>query len=617
MIATVELINLLDMIDREEAQGRLLALSLGDGELLLTVNESLHALALRQSGAAFAGEPAEHLSAWLDDFLNTAWTVEEVALAETGEALFAPFLSPTALAQFIASGGPQPYARRSLEVSAAKTYLEAVVAAWAPLAGQAVAAMPTPTLSERLANEVLVSCGLCSIPIAALAYTIPPETAYRLISALALCVEQHRQRLAQAPRNQVEAALWRSPDITLILAALDSLLKRKMAQIQSVATGLPGRATAPVPAVDRSVADRYAGALLEARGVCIEIGQQLAQTHVYIHRFRSPAARLGVTDPLVIDPTDSMKILSDLQPAVQQWIGAVLDQAARRPGELEDLNRQVDRIALALGAMQALLSLVVILERFGELDTIGPELVPTVRHLQSLTADLRTAILILIVDWEKADSAEKIRKMIEASASDAQTILTSLRWSLIVGQAIRDATDIILAIETGGQMGGIAGSLRSGSALAPALASRGAALGLLTERDIRLIAEGATVVAAVSNPQAGRRRGLRAERGLGLSPNRPRESIVSLTETAKERIPDKIPRGFRSFWEIKNVARLRMTWQLADFMAYAQMTGRKMVLYIRPRVGTKSGTVLSPSVRRAIDLLKREGLIEVRYLKIY
>ena len=83
------------------------------------------------------------------------------------------------------------------------------------------------------------------------------------------------------------------------------------------------------------------------------------------------------------------------------------------------------------------------------------------------------------------------------------------------------------------------------------------------------------------------------------------------------RIPDNITRGFKSFWEVKNVHKLRLTWQLSDFMLYAQATRRRLILYFRPSIkGSRlPGTDPSPALRDAISRLKKEGLIEIRYLK--
>ncbi|MGW1673409.1 putative toxin, partial [Streptomyces sp. NPDC002324] len=128
---------------------------------------------------------------------------------------------------------------------------------------------------------------------------------------------------------------------------------------------------------------------------------------------------------------------------------------------------------------------------------------------------------------------------------------------------------------------------------------------------------GVTVVAMASkgDPQRGRRKGIKAEKGLDLSPNRARVNIGSITGTATARYPDAV--HFKSFWEVKNVAYLRLTPQMTDFIFFAQASNLKMVLYIRPSIAGKAGTVLSPSLKQALVVLRKSGLLEIRRLKIY
>jgi hypothetical protein len=91
---------------------------------------------------------------------------------------------------------------------------------------------------------------------------------------------------------------------------------------------------------------------------------------------------------------------------------------------------------------------------------------------------------------------------------------------------------------------------------------------------------GATVVAmaAKGDPQKGRRKGIKAEKGLGLSPHRPREDTLSITDTATVRYPDRLLIRFKTFWEVRNVLRLRLTRQMTDFLLCALGTRMKMVL---------------------------------------
>jgi len=94
--------------------------------------------------------------------------------------------------------------------------------------------------------------------------------------------------------------------------------------------------------------------------------------------------------------------------------------------------------------------------------------------------------------------------------------------------------------------------------------------------------------------------GRAGENGAGIVQNTQR--IPSLSGTAAYRTPDGLRGG--ALIEVKNVGRLSFTAQLRDSLHYAIMTGRDMILWVRP------GTILSPSLQRAI----REGWIQVRFL---
>jgi hypothetical protein len=260
--------------------------------------------------------------------------------------------------------------------------------------------------------------------------------------------------------------------------------------------------------------------------------------------------------------------------------------------------------------MQTQLAMIEVTEALidrGERD-LWEQLEPTARNLE-------TAIPFLAADLD----FERVRGVVEELSREAALLVQSYKWSRLILQAMLDAAEVVLAIETGGRMGGIGPALQR--QVATAGVARGVGTALSAAQLERLLA-GATVVAMAASkrdPQKERRRGIRSEIGEGLSPNRPRVNIGSITGTASARYPDRVLLRYNTFWELKNVLNLRLTWQLADFMVYAQTTGMKMVLYIRPTIkgSARAGTKLSPSLREAIKILRRDGLIEIRYLKKY
>lgn len=82
----------------------------------------------------------------------------------------------------------------------------------------------------------------------------------------------------------------------------------------------------------------------------------------------------------------------------------------------------------------------------------------------------------------------------------------------------------------------------------------------------------------------------------------PKVRIPAASGRAQFRVPDLLTDS--ELIEVKNVARLRWTWQLSDFLTYADATGRQFVLY------TRHDTTLS----RRLRLLIGEGQIEHRVL---
>ena len=329
---------------------------------------------------------------------------------------------------------------------------------------------------------------------------------------------------------------------------------------------------------------------------------------------------MGIGQPIVIDHVERMQKLRAFQVKVHDWISDTLMLAARAPEDVETLDDRVDKVSLGVGLVEILLGVIRVSNAMIDATSkpdLAEDLLPYAINLEAQMVPIEAYL-----------NPDDIADYLEEASSDVSTLITSFKWSQLVFKAMSDATDIILAIETGGEQGGTAGPLRA-EANAAGAAGR-AASGAVAEAELDRLAAGALIVddgqpkkltgkAAVrARNRRARLRGRRGEKGLGLGPGRPRPSIESYTgPPGKVRIPDNLPKGFRSFWEVKNVAKLRLTWQLADFMLYAQATGRRLRLYIRPSIkgSTLPGTVMTKELKSVIKLLKQDGLIEVKCLR--
>jgi len=83
---------------------------------------------------------------------------------------------------------------------------------------------------------------------------------------------------------------------------------------------------------------------------------------------------------------------------------------------------------------------------------------------------------------------------------------------------------------------------------------------------------GSTTPSAVSLGQAG-------EQAVGIPLNAPKLAI-RIPESTTIRYPDVLTAT--TIGEVKNVARLSLTQQIQDYIAFAQSTGRTFNLYVRP-----------------------------------
>jgi hypothetical protein len=80
------------------------------------------------------------------------------------------------------------------------------------------------------------------------------------------------------------------------------------------------------------------------------------------------------------------------------------------------------------------------------------------------------------------------------------------------------------------------------------------------------------------------------------------ERIESATGTAAYRIPDALNHIAQVLTEVKNVAKLGLTSQLEDFIAYAAANGYKLELIIR------SDTKITPALQDALDAARLAGV---------
>jgi hypothetical protein len=579
-------------------------LALGDGDSLVAIADALAACAAAQGGdASLATSQLPQLAVWLEDHLTGDEWPED---ATEARALFQPFSTPAELAAFLDPSSQEATRAASVDLTSASSYIDAILNVWQPAATVIVAPLQTATPDEARGLERLIvaTCGACAAPMNLFVLALAPESAYQALAAFALSLASLREHLTTAASRP---AILTSPTIAAIYRSLASLVSRKLVQLTQLAAQLPGDAPTPNLAPDRFAAIGYVGALCESRANSLDLQATLAKTLIPHHKFTSLATKAGLQDPLTIDQNPRLARLRELQQSVDAWITEALTMAGREPTS-PLLDHEVDRISITLGALQTQLGMLLVTEALLETD---PPNIGLWEDLEPIALELESALGFLGADVDYAHAREAIPKL----AGQASLIVTSFKWSALVFQAMRQATDIVLTIETGKWSGGIGPSLRN--EVTAATGTSGAAT--LTSGELDRFLLGLAIVAKASKAdlKKWRNKGIKAETGLGLSPNRPRDPIPSLTGTASVRYPDKL--GFRTFWEIKNVLNLRLTRQLTDFMLYAQSTGLKMRLYIRPAIqgAAKKGTTMSPALTDAIRILKSQGLIEVRYLKIY
>jgi Restriction endonuclease fold toxin 7 len=569
------------------------AVDLDDADCLLTIEQTLAPFRSMTSGVPGPDTPTVvALAVWLEGYVSSD---EDAATADAIVARFAPFLRAPDLTAYLDASAAPVATLASLDLRDAVSYQQAIAATWGPTAaGLAARLGSTGPSAGHLERDTLAACGVCAAPIALLCFSLDGGEAYHLASSLALAAATLQSRLAQWPGDGPQ-------DRMMLRDSLARLLQRKQAQLRGVVADLPAALVPGQQGPDALAAAEHAGALIALRGECDDLGQDLSDISIPKHKLVSRLSKAGITDPILIDQNPQLDRLKALQPVVDRWITEALEVAGhdpRNPG----LTHFVDRIAMTLGALRTRLSMIQITERLIDDGETG-----LYDQLKDPAVTIDTALVFLELDKDY----DHVRDVIIKVSSEAYTLVTSYRWATIIRRAMQDAANVMLSIETGSRMGGVGPSLQT------AMVSGATARGIITAAELDRLLFGATIVmmASKADPQKGRRKGIKAEKGLKLSPNRPRDDISSITDTAKARYPDNIK--FTTFWEVKNVAKLRLTRQLTDFILYAQASGQKMVLYVRPNIAGKVGTTLAPSLTKALSYLRSEGLLQIRYLKIY
>jgi hypothetical protein len=97
------------------------------------------------------------------------------------------------------------------------------------------------------------------------------------------------------------------------------------------------------------------------------------------------------------------------------------------------------------------------------------------------------------------------------------------------------------------------------------------------------------------------RLGAQGERAVGITS--PKVGI-RVPGTNLLRIPDALDKAAKVLTEVKNVAKLRMTPQMRDFLLFCRTNGYRFVLY------TRQGTTLWPELQELVD----SGEIEREYI---
>jgi hypothetical protein len=100
----------------------------------------------------------------------------------------------------------------------------------------------------------------------------------------------------------------------------------------------------------------------------------------------------------------------------------------------------------------------------------------------------------------------------------------------------------------------------------------------------------------VEQLEANKLAGKVGEEAAGISGKK--SAIESLTKTAERRIPDAIDHAEKSLTEVKNKAKVYLTNQMKDFIAYAKKNDYTFNLV------TKKGAELSKPLMKALEDIK-------------
>jgi hypothetical protein len=531
---------------------------------------------------------------------------------------FSPLLEPGGLDSFL-DRADVPAAGRS--VGPLEEFGDLVTGAWGPAARAAAVARLGANAAgrdvEAVARILLGLAAILSIPIHGATMAVDADEGHLFlldVLAASRTVEQRASSLgARVARGR---PAWPEVD-----RAITRHLRASRAESVELHTRLEPRPRSGTdPSLPRKVVpigcDEHFGALLDLHAWHAKLGTTLEPLVLSKHHFTSTAWRAGIhlplNSPIDVDQTPRLAAIRAAHAAIPHLISEAVLSLGRDPSALPEHNRQLKRLTAILEAVSVLLGEILITERLMNIEQ--PE-IGLWEQLDPLAGDLEFYLAPLLGNF----SVDNAVGHVEAKAREIDTVMTSFQWAQIIKRAIHSANDVIFFID------GAAGAAEAAaSLLRPPPGSGGAVVitgtRVLQEAEVARILAGANVMFAARTKRPGPttvagRLGQQGERRVGLQPGRPRRGFWTRLNRRKWklRVPDDNP-AEGDFKEVKNVLRLNMTSQLTDYMWYAVTTRRRLNLFIRPAVRGMPGTTLSGPLRSAIEALRAEGLIRIRFI---
>ncbi|MCI0439142.1 MAG: putative toxin [Chloroflexi bacterium] len=540
---------------------------------------------------------------------------------------FVPFLDPGGLDRFLITA---KVPRGGWSINRFSDFDHVVLGCWGPSAWAAAVRTLGAAADEDevngIARPLLALAALFSIPVHAASLAMDPEPAHRFLADV-MAALTILQRSFKQPLPSQDKDIGRRSEVDQAIIRYIKMRSREIAELYNQIK--PAPRSGPQREVPASC-DEHVGALLELHAWHSELEEPLAKLSIAKHRFPSPAWRYGVrlpfglTDPIDIDQNPRLNAIRKAHAAVPGWIREAIVAIGGNLSNLPGHNKRLLRITTVLQVVQALYAQIVMTESLLNDDSpeigLWEDLEPLARGLDEWRVSLYT------------DTPLRGARAVESYIADMETLITSYRWAQILKRSIQNATEVMLLIRGAAGAGSSAASLLKGPPTGGAGAIAIGTAPLLRTADLARMVAGANVMHMARNKGKSRpttlagRLGQQGERrtphpgggGKGLDPNRPRLGFWSLLNPRKWRIPDYFP-AIGDFIEVKNVLRLSLTRQLVDYMIYSQATQRRLILYIRPGLqGQSVQSVLksraSGPLLDAINILKREGLLRVRFI---